>query len=77
MFCVAGKDRQKSPLVRLVDRYFVWVVVFVGILEVFGQALDSLVQGHLWSLMVWVGVGAFMLVGIYALETVKSKRSPS
>lgn len=67
----------ESALVRLVDRYFVWVVVMLAALDAVGQAIDSLIQRRLLSLLAWILIALSMFVGTYLLETVKSRRRAS
>lgn len=70
-------DVPESALVRLVDRYFVWVVVMLAALDAVGQAVDSLIQRRLMSVLAWILIALSMFVGTYLLETVKSRRRAS
>lgn len=65
---------QNRPLVRLVDRFFVWVVVLLAGLEAAGQAIAGLLAGRLDLVVLWWSIGATMVIGTYALEIVKSRR---
>lgn len=64
----------EAALVRLVDRYFVWVVVLVGMVDAIGQALDAWIQRRLGSVIIWITLGVILVVAIYGLEIVKSRR---
>lgn len=77
VYAAPWRPVSESALVRLVDRYFVGIVVLVAVLDVIGQAFDSWVQGRLASVYMWAGLGVLMILGTYALETVKSRGNPS
>jgi hypothetical protein len=63
-----------SPIDRVLDRFFVWLVASLASVEAIGQAGDSYLDGRLEKVVLWATAAIVMVAGTYALEMIKSER---
>lgn len=66
----------EPPILRLLDRYIVWLIAFLASVETFGQSTQGLIDQRFDHAILWGVLTGLVILGTVSLETVKSRRVP-